>query len=115
MAPSGRLVAFLKVLLAFDRREDVQAHELAVSLVEEVVLAEDLDRAIARAVNAHLRSAEQPVAQLETDLCSTVEAERIGEEIAEVAAPQRPREAMREAERPLAPWAAAASSATPRG
>ena len=73
----------------------------ALVLLQQRVLPEDLDRAIAGAVDADLRARAQPVAQLEADLRARVEAEEVGQQIAEIAAAERTREAVRHAERDL--------------
>jgi hypothetical protein len=63
------------------------------------VLAEKLDGAIARPVNADLRAGQQPVPELEADLGAVIESKEIRQQIAEVPLAQRAREPVRYAER----------------
>jgi hypothetical protein len=90
-----------QVVLAFQRRDDVESQRRARLLLEEVVLAEDLNRPIARAMDADLGAAHQAVTQLEADLGAAVDAEAVAEQITEVALSERPREAVRHAKRQL--------------
>ena len=79
---------------AFDRR--------TVALVQEIVLTEDLNRAVARPVHADLRPRKQSVSNLEPNLRAPIDPERIGQEVAEVALAERSGKAVRHPERPLA-------------
>src|SRR5687767_10623169 len=99
----GGLIALLEVVGALNRRERVEAERRIVALVHEVVLAEELDAAIARAMHANLRAAHQAVPHFESYLSASVEAERVGQEIAEIPLTERPRESMGDAERPFSP------------
>src|SRR3989442_1344720 len=70
---------------------------------QQLGLREELDGAVAGAVDPELRPAEHAVAQLQADLRAVVEAEEIGEQVAEAALAQGPREAMGHAEPELVP------------
>ena len=72
-----------------------------VVLLQQRMLAEEFDRSIARAIDADLCAAREPVAQLEPDLRPRVESEEVGQQIAEIAPAERTREAVRHAEREL--------------
>src|SRR4051812_16513113 len=89
------LVARAQVVRALDRDDRVEPDRLAAALVQEIVLAEQLDRTITGPMDPDLRPRQQAVAQLETDLRRGVEAEEVGGQVAEIALVQRPREAMR--------------------
>src|SRR5258708_5629268 len=69
--------------------------------LNDALLAEDLDRPIAGAMDPDLRAGHQPVAELEAALRAGIEAEEIADQVAEVPAPEWSREPMRHAERHL--------------
>ncbi len=94
---------FTEVIDAFDRCENVDAEREVSTLRDEVVLPEKLNRLAGRAVHANLSAAEQPEPIFETDERAVVEAEEVVDEITEIPAPQRPREAVRDPERALVP------------
>ena len=89
----------LQVVLAFERGVRVQAHEAAVPFAEEALLPEDLNGAVARAVDADLRARQQAVTELEADLRPSIDAEAVRDEVAEITLAERPREAMGDPER----------------
>jgi hypothetical protein len=97
------LVGLAQVLVPLHRREDVEADGPPVALVQQIVLPEQLYRAIARSMDPDLRAGQKPVSQLETDLRPVVEPEEIRQQIAEVSLSERAREAVRHAERGFAP------------
>ena len=72
-----------------------------VFLLQPAVLREELDRPVARAVDADLRASHDAEPVLEADLRAAVEAEEIRGEVTEIALPERTRKAMRDAERAL--------------
>ena len=72
-----------------------------VFLLQPAVLREELDRPVARAVDADLGTAHDAEPVLEADLRAAVEAEEILGEVTEIALPERTRKAMRDAERAL--------------
>src|SRR5437773_11938021 len=71
---------------------------MPLSLPEHPVLAEELDRPIARAMDADLSVGHDPESVLEADLRAGVDAEKIGGEIAEVPLAQGTSEAVGDAE-----------------
>ena len=75
----------------------------AVALLQQAVLREELDRPVARAVDADLQAAHQAEAVFQPDLRAGVEPEEILEQVAEVALSQRPAEAVGHAKRALEP------------
>src|SRR5687767_306968 len=75
------------VVLPLDAHDCVEAQTSPVPLAEEAVLREDLNRAIARAVDADLRARHQAVTKLQADLRATVEPEPVGEQVAEAPCP----------------------------
>ena len=80
-----------------------------------LMLAEKLDRPIARPVNADLRAAHDAEPVLESDLRAVVDAECVRQQVAEITLAQRTREAVRHPERARrtaasAAWSAARSS-----
>src|SRR5439155_25777607 len=68
-------------------------------LAQDAVLAGELNRTIARAVEDHLTVLHETEPVLEPDLRSRVDAEEIARQVAEVALAERAREAVRHAER----------------
>ena len=71
---------------------DIDDHadaDRAVAVLDDVVLALELDGAVGGAIDAELRAAERRVFQLETDLRARVEPEGTRREITEVAVAER--------------------------
>ena len=64
---------------------DVEADRHPVALPEQLMLPEELNRLVAGAVDADLRSAQESEAIFEADLRAAVGAETVREQIAEVA------------------------------
>ena len=87
-----------EVLRALDGGDDVEAEQAVVALLERAVLREELDRPVARAVDADLRPSHDAEAVLESDLGTVVETEEIREQVAEVTLTERTRKAMGQAE-----------------
>ena len=90
-----------RLFAALERRDRIEPQRLAIPLRPEVVLAEQLDRPVARAMDPDLRAAGEAIPQLESDLRPRIEAEEVRREIAEVSLAERPREPVRDAERQL--------------
>src|SRR5437773_5877262 len=67
---------------------------MPLSLPEHPVLAEELDRPIARSMDADLSVGHDPESVLEADLRAGVDAEQIGGEVAEVPLTERAGEAV---------------------
>ena len=95
------LIARVQVVGSLERRDRIEAYRVATSLVQEVVLPEDLNRPIARAMDADLRTRGEAVTQLEADLRARIKSEKVRRQIAEVSLPQRTGEPVRDAERQL--------------
>src|SRR5437764_5654265 len=94
-----RRVLVLKVVRALDRHEHREIHGQPFVLAHDAVLPEELDRLVARAVNADLAVLDDAEAVLEADDAAVVEAEEIAEQAARAGvAVERAREAMRHAE-----------------
>ena len=70
-----------------------------MSLPDHLLLPEELDRPIARPVKADLRAAHDAEPVLEPDLRAVVDAESIGQQVAEITLAQRTREAVGHPER----------------
>ncbi len=94
-----RRVAIAEVVRAFDRDKCIDADGGRIALTQRLVLQEELNRALARPMDAELRSRDDPEAVLEADLRAAIEAEEVRRQVAERSLAEGPREAVRDAER----------------
>src|SRR6266851_4351683 len=98
-----RGVLISEVIRAVDADDHREIERPCRPLPDAAVLTEELDRPVARTMNAHLTVPHDPESILKTDLRSRVEAEEVTREVAEIAC-QRLRKPMRHAECALEPW-----------
>jgi hypothetical protein len=94
---SGR-VAVLEVVGAVDRGQRIDRKGKRLGLRLDLVLPEELDRAIRGAMDADLRAAEKSEAILQPDLRAAVQTEEVLGKLSEVAITERTCEAVRHAE-----------------
>src|SRR5207247_2636362 len=87
-------IAVLEIVGAVHRRQHGDVDGKPLALPEDPVLAEELDRPIARAMDADLSIGHDPESVLEADLRAGVDAEQIGGEVAEVPLTERAGEAV---------------------
>jgi len=95
------LVMLLEVIASLERDDAIEADRLPITLVQERVLPEKLDRAIARSVDTDLRSRHEAITQFETNLRAAVEREQVRRQIAEIPLTERTRKPVGHPERQL--------------
>src|SRR5262245_44884664 len=89
----------LQVGGAFHRGVTGDRDRPASLLAQHLALPEDLDRLVARAMDADLGCGHDAKAVLEADLRPRVEPEKVAQQVAEVPPPERSREAVGHPER----------------
>src|SRR5206468_7021601 len=93
----------VEVVRPLDRAQRADVERRVPSLPEQRILREELDGAIAGAMNTDLPVPDNPETVLEADLCARIDAEEIVEDVTEVVV-QRTREPVSDSERAAESW-----------